>query len=378
MSIIGFMPLRAGSKGIKNKNIYPILGKPLAYWVLSAIEKSTEINQVVVAIDSLELENVIKSFGFSKVMLYRRKDENARDDSPTIDVVLEYLSSEECVTGCDAFCLFQATSPLLTSDEIDKFVQTYYNSSEDSSFSGVELKRVCWTQNGEPILHDIKHRKRREDLDKIVIENGAMYINSIENILENKSLLSGRIKPYIMPEETITEIDEYGDIGVVEHILKKRIKPDINDFKMFLTDCDGVLTDGGMYYSESGESFKKFNTLDGMGISLIKNLGLKAGIVTSENTNFAKARAEKLNIECYLNVKDKYGFVKNLASQFGVSLKQIIYIGDDINDLELLKSVGFSACPANAQRIIKNNVSYISNFNGGSGALRDIINFLLD
>lgn len=370
--ITAFVPARGGSKGIKNKNIYPVAGKPLIYWVLKALSNCKKIDKIVVATDCEKIKQTVLNFQFENLEIFDRSEQNAQDNSPTIDVIMEYIDNVK-----DYLLLVQPTSPLLKSEDIYNFINNYETHNFDCSFSCVEFGRVCWSPDGKPLCHEITVRQRRQNMNKILVENGAMYINSVENIKREKSVLCGSALPFIMPYETITEIDELKDVEIVEKILKKRIKPQLDKYKIFLMDCDGVLTDGGMYYSENGEALKKFNTNDGAGISQIKQK-LYTAIVTGESTEFAKQRAKKLGIDCYSSIKDKLACVKEIAKKFNTDISKVIYIGDDLNDLEVIENVGFSACPFNAQPIIKNNVNYITNLSGGSGAVRELIDFILD
>ena len=375
MSKIAFIPARGNSKGIKDKNIALLAGKPLIYWVCNSLQNS-KIDKIIVATDSQTIKDTVLSFNFNKLEVYDRDPQNAQDSSPTIDVVIEYFD-KNTHNDNDIFCLVQTTSPLLTTEDIDNVLELQKSST--SVFSGVKFPRMCWTQNGQPINHSLKNRKRRQDMDDdIVVENGAIYCNTIKEIKESNALLSGTIKPYIMPYETITEIDEPNDLITVEHILKQKIKPNLLDFKALITDCDGVLTDGGMYYSEEGEALKKFNTNDGMGLKLIQGKNLYVSIVTGENTKFAIERAKKLNIDCYAGIHNKLEKIKEIAKNKNIKLSEIIYIGDDLNDLDVIKNVGYSACPNNAQIEIKKHVNYISRTTGGNGAVREIINFLIE
>ena len=117
--------------------------------------------------------------------------------------------------------------------------------------------------------------------------------------------------------------------------------------RLFATDVDGVLTDAGMYYGESGDEWKKFNTRDGMGIKLLHKAGIITAIVTQERTKLVARRAEKLAIpELHQGVMDKLTVIREMAARHGLSLQHVAYIGDDVNDLEALKAVGFSASPA--------------------------------
>ena len=153
----------------------------------------------------------------------------------------------------------------------------------------------------------------------------------------------------------------------------------LRGIKLFATDVDGVLTDAGMYYGESGDEWKKFNTRDGMGIKLLQRAGVITAIVTQERTKLVARRAEKLAIpELHQGVMDKLSCVREMAARHGITLSQVAYIGDDINDLETLKAVGFSATPADGMPKVTAVVDYICRKKGGEGAVREIIEMILD
>jgi 3-deoxy-D-manno-octulosonate 8-phosphate phosphatase (KDO 8-P phosphatase) len=152
----------------------------------------------------------------------------------------------------------------------------------------------------------------------------------------------------------------------------------LSQIRLFATDVDGVLTDAGMYYSETGDEWKKFNTRDGMGIKLLQRAGIITAIVTQERTKLVARRAEKLAIpELHQGVMDKLTVIREMADRHGLSLKQVAYIGDDVNDLEALKAVGFSASPADGLPAIVAAVDYVCRKKGGEGAVREIIEMIL-
>jgi YrbI family 3-deoxy-D-manno-octulosonate 8-phosphate phosphatase len=133
-----------------------------------------------------------------------------------------------------------------------------------------------------------------------------------------------------------------------------------------------------MYYSESGDEWKKFNTRDGMGIKLLQRVGIITAIVTQERTKLVTRRAEKLAIpELHQGAMDKLTVIREMAARHGLSLKQVAYIGDDINDLEALKEVGFSATPADGMPQIAAAVDYVCQKKGGEGAVREIVEMIL-
>lgn len=158
----------------------------------------------------------------------------------------------------------------------------------------------------------------------------------------------------------------------------KSFSATLRRIRLFATDVDGVLTDAGMYYSETGDELKKFNTRDGMGIKLLQRAGLVTAIVTQERTKLVARRAEKLAIpELHQGVMDKLAVIQEMAVRHGVSLDQVAYMGDDVNDLAALKAVGFSAAPADGLSEVLAAVDYVCRNKGGEGAVREVVEMIL-
>lgn len=220
---IAFIPVRGGSKSIPLKNIKPINGKPLVYWTAKAACEANCVDKVIIATDSKEIKDIVLSFGFPKLEVYDRDPQNAQDTSSTESVMLEYIEKANLAPK-DKFILIQATSPLLKSEHVNEMYNTLQNSDADSIFSAVREKQFHWieTPNGvQPINYDYKNRPRRQDFQGILAENGACYINSVENILQDKCRLSGKIITYEMPAETAYEIDEESDWLIIEELMRK-------------------------------------------------------------------------------------------------------------------------------------------------------------
>lgn len=144
--------------------------------------------------------------------------------------------------------------------------------------------------------------------------------------------------------------------------------------KLILTDIDGVWTDGGMYYDNGGNELKKFNTFDSAGVLLARMVGIETAIVTGEDTLIVKRRAEKLGIDLlYMGVKDKVKVAREIAAKRKVDLSEMAYIGDDLNDIELLKMVGLSAAPAQSPKYVSDVVDWQMQLNGGEGVFREFV-----
>lgn len=148
--------------------------------------------------------------------------------------------------------------------------------------------------------------------------------------------------------------------------------------KLVITDIDGVWTDGGMYYSPEGDIMKRFSVKDGWGVLFLKAAGIPLAIMTGEDSQLVKRRAEKLKLKyCFLNVQDKVQCACRLCSELGITLADVAFIGDDLNDLPLLRRVGFSASPSNTPEYVKREVSFVTQAHGGYGAFREFVEKIL-
>ena len=378
---LAFIPVRCGSKSIPLKNIKKFCGRPLVFWNVEALQNAKNIDKIVVATDCDKIKETVRGFGFDKVEIYDRESGNANDTSSTESVMLEYLNKRPMADD-DLFFLVQATSPMTLTEDFENAEKKLKSEKADSLLTCVRTKRFFWNEDGTPVNYDYRHRPRRQDFDGMLMENGAFYINTVCNILRDRNRLSGKIAVYEMPEYTAVEIDEEDDWHQAErlmykYVLSKRPKKSI---KLFLSDVDGVLTDAGMYYSENGDELKKFNTHDGKAFELLRNAGIKTGLITSENTKIVERRAKKLKIDHLYQGKEHGGKLeaaKKICEVEGVTLEETAYIGDDINCKELLESVGFAACPADAVDDIKRipNIIVLTQ-KGGNGAVREFVEIL--
>ena len=381
--VIAFIAVRGGSKSIPLKNIKPFCGKPLVCWNIEALEQCQDVDEIIVATDSDKIEDVVASQSYKKTKVYRRSAENACDTASTESVMLEYINYAK-LPADDIFMLVQATSPLTETVHFTEALGMYGKGGYDSILTCVRNYRFFWNADGTSMNYDYMNRPRRQNFDGMLMENGAFYINTVENILASCNRLSGKIGIYEMPEYTATEIDEPDDWIVLENLMRKHVlskqKPEKKTIKLFLSDVDGTLTDGGMYYSESGDELKKFNTRDGMGFQLLREAGIKTGIITSEDTHIVVNRAKKLKVDFLHQGKRNGGKVvvaKEICGQLGITLDEVAYIGDDINCMELLEAVGVKACPGDACEEVKDIPGMmVMKKNGGEGCVREFIEII--
>jgi len=437
---VAFIPVRGGSKSIPLKNIKEIGGKPLVYWTVKAACDCSKIDKVYIATDSEKIKEVVEGFGFSKASVIGRSAESATDTASTEFVMLEFAekydfdnivliqATSPLLRGSDLDRGFEIFNEDNVDSVLSGVLQKRFN---------WEVSEDGFTK---PINYDVYNRKRRQDFDGYYTENGAFYITSKELLLKSKNRISGNIKMVPMCEESFFEIDEPSDFAIIEKLMERVgvcdssqvtvtdsnnqaghngsgeaqnascnaeagyrcsgevQKNDCNrefgefympgtlkegtvipEIKMFLTDCDGCLTDGGMFYSEEGDELKKFFAKDGLGIRLISEAGVLTGIVTGEMRELNFRRFSKLKMDIYEpGCKTKGDTLRMLSEKYNVPLENICYVGDDLNDMSAVIVAGFACCPADAVEAVKEKAHYIASKDGGRGAVREVIDLVLE
>jgi N-acylneuraminate cytidylyltransferase len=379
MKKVAIIPLRKGSKGIPGKNKKKMLGRPLFAWALGSAVFS-DLDEIYIFTDDQEiLDFIVREYHWtSKVKGMLRSDENANDTASTESAMLEFAKNVQY--DFDILCLLQATSPMTTSEDINKALELISKENYNSALSVVKTHRFTWSPAGTPQNYDVFNRPRRQDFEGLHIENGAVYATTKESFMQSKNRMSGTIGLVEMPEETLTEIDSLTDWEIIEKLLAERqIKQKKqNRINYLVLDVDGVFTDGCVYYSKEGEALKKFDMRDGMGLEILRQFGVQVVIMTSENSELVAQRMKKLQIQhVFLGVKDKYALLQNFIREHKTSWGDLAYIGDDVNDLANLCTVGWSLTPNDATEAVKPFVDVILNHEAANGAIREACEWIM-
>jgi YrbI family 3-deoxy-D-manno-octulosonate 8-phosphate phosphatase len=379
MKKIGVIPLRKDSKGIPGKNKKKMVGRPLFSWVLTEAIFSNLDAVYVFTNDTEIIRYVEREYSWTnKVFALLRNEENANDTASTESTMMEF--SEKINHEYAVLCLLQATSPLTLAADINNVLDKITTEKFDTALSVVKTHRFTWNSDGTPQNYDVFNRPRRQDFEGLLIENGAVYATKKELFLNSKNRVSGTIGLVEMPEETLMEIDSLSDWNIVENLLMERQKAMKTNQRIqyLVLDVDGVFTDGGVYYDEAGEMAKKFDMRDGMGLEILRENNVEVITLTSENSKLVAQRMVKLQIkEAFFGVKDKYSFLKQFLATKNSSFGAVAYVGDDVNDLTNICSVGWSFAPANATAIIKLNADFVLGNASGSGAIREVCETIL-
>lgn len=368
--ILGVIPARGGSKGLPRKNIRFIAGFPLIYWTIQAAKQSELLDDFVVSTDDKEIAEYARLYGASVI---DRPEYLAQDDTTTLAVLGHVISCQHC----DSVVVLQPTSPLRNPDTIDGCITEYKRGGYDTLATGYYTKIIEYGTH---------QNLRRQDIPGFFYDDGNVYIIA-RSVIENGRWYGDKICKKVIDPDLNVEIDDEATFTMTEALLSGRLQShrQKNGFferlakvKVLIMDVDGVLTDGGMYYADSGDEMKKFNTHDGMGIAMVKKAGIATALITSENTKIVFNRAKKLSVDhVYAGAADKTAALEKVLKSEHCSLDEVIYIGDDLNDLAVMQIVGVAVTVPGATDAVKKIAQYVTKREGGSGAVREVCDLIL-
>jgi len=373
--IVGLIPLRGGSKRIPYKNIREIAGKPLAYWACRAARESRSIDEIYISTEDSRIREVVESLHLG-VKVIERPIGLANDRTTTDAVMLDFMGK----VAFDLLVTIQATSPLTTAQDLDSAIDQFSHESCDSLLTGVVVKRFFWTLDGLPLNYDFRHRPFSQDFPGSLMENGAFYITKRAVLKQYGNRLGGKIGVYVMPPATAMELDYPDDWPEVEELLirsQSSIREKIGQVEIILSDFDGVWTDNRVCSDGSGGETVKCSKEDSLGLDLFRERSnIPLLVVSKERNDIVRRRCEKLRLPLLDSIDHKFGAIGKELARRNLSWSQACYVGNDVNDLECIRTAGLSFCPADARREIKSQVDYVLSHAGGDGAIREMLELL--
>jgi N-acylneuraminate cytidylyltransferase len=368
--VLGVIPARGGSKGLPRKNILPIAGFPLIYWSIQAAKRSKLLDDYVVSTDDQEIAAIAHSYG---ARVIDRPAHLGQDDTTTLAVLQHVISSQ----ACDAVAVLQPTSPLRNADTIDNCIREFQNGDYDTLATGYYTKIIEYGTH---------QNLRRQDIPGFFYDDGNVYIIS-KSVIQSNRWHGDRICKKVLDAELNVEIDDEVTFISTEALMLNRLQNGrqsvdfydrLANIKVLAMDVDGVLTDAGMYVSAHGDELKKFNTRDGMGIARVKKAGISTAFITSENSEIVSRRARKLSIDhVYLGVSDKSAALDSIIEKEGCSSDEIAYIGDDLNDFDVMRKAGVAVTVPDADNAIKKIAHFVTKHRGGDGAVRELCDLII-
>lgn len=385
MTTLAIIPARGGSKGILGKNLLPFCGKPLLAWSIEQALRSKYIKSVYVSSDDDEILKVAESYGAIGI---KRPKELATDTSTSEEALLHALNYIEAGSDqrIDVVVFLQATSPVRKTEDIDNAIEKFLSEGADSLFSAAVLEDFCiWgfrDNRLESITFNHRNRGLRQDREPSYLENGSIYIFKPEILRKYNNRLGGKIVMYSMEYWKSFEIDKIEDIEICEYfmknkILKKQSRINIKDIQLIVYDFDGVMTNNKVIVFEDGRESIVANRSDGLGVEILKKRGISQIILSTESNDVVRARAKKLNLSVIYACKDKKRTLIEYCKKKGYNLSKVVYVGNDINDLEAMEVVGYPIAPADAHIEIKKIAKIVTKARGGNGVIREVVDFII-
>lgn len=384
MNTICIIPARGGSKGIPKKNTLEFCGKPLVVWSIEQAKASQYIKNVYVSSDDKEILKISEESG---AITIERPKKLATDSSTSEEALLHAIDHIQKLSKdkIDAVVFLQATSPLRTSEDIDNAMKLFISEKADSLFSAAEIEDfLMWEflqDEYRSVTYDYTNRGRRQDRKPYYLEHGSIYIFKPEIIEKHNNRLGGKIVLYIMDYWKSHQIDKTEDLEICEYfmrkkILNKKLEIDVKNVRLIVYDFDGVLTDNRIFLDEKGIESVMLNRADGLAIEILKKLGVNQIILSTETNRVVEKRANKLGILALIGIENKKETLLAYCQENDIPVENVIYIGNDLNDLEAMKIVGYPVCPSDASIEIKNISKIILDSPGGAGVVRELTEYI--
>lgn len=372
--LICVIPARGGSKGIKNKNLRKVNGIPLIARSILTSKQSKYIGQVYVSSDSDQILRVAEQYG---ALTHKRRSEAASDNASTEDALKDFIGSLPEIPK--ELIYLQTTSCFTKSTELDQAIEIFFEDTKiDMLFSARKFHSFLWRKNRDSaafsgVNHDNElPRKRRQALDvEEVLEDGGFYVMRTRQLLQTENRYAGVCVPFISSLPIIPEIDDVEDLELscflANYFDKSKIKLNLDTL---FCDFDGVLTDDHVYIDTNGNETVKCTRADGMGCQLLTKKNIDVIILSSEENEVVKRRADKMKIKCFHNVKNKERFISEYTAKYKLDMNLVGFIGNDLNDLEALRTVGVPMITKDAAIELKKEGFRMLDVYGGEGVLR--------
>lgn len=401
--VLAIVQARGGSRGLPNKNLRHLHGHPLvAYSVASALQ-ATRVTRTIVSTDSDAIAEVAGAYGAEAP--FRRPASLAEDDTPDFPLfehALDWLWEHQRYRP-EIVVQLRPTSPLRPRGLIDRAVALLQSDRQADCVRSVTIPRQTpykmWRsqEDGylEPLLQsDIPeaYNMPRQRLPGVLWQTGHVDAIWTRTILEQRSLTGRTLRPITVDANYCIDIDSAGDLEAASRAmvsgsldidmpscatgpLPGRTLPSTID--LLVLDFDGVLTDNRVLVFSDGQEAVTCDRGDGLGLSRLRELGIPVVVLSAEANSVVASRCRKLGLECLQGVEDKLAALNRLASERGARLSNMVYVGNDVNDLACLKAVGCAVVPADAHAAVHRHAHIVLARAGGRGAVRELCDLII-
>lgn len=399
--ILALIPARGGSKGIPRKNIRTFAGYPLIAWSIAAAQQASYLIRVIVSTDDEEIAAVARKYGAETPFL--RPAEFAQDqttDLPVFEHAIQWLEEKEDYSP-EIVIQLRPTSPIRPKDCVDNAVKILMEHEDADCVRGVvsagQNPHKMWRFAGEgqpmkPLL-DVEgmaepYNAPRQILPPVYWQTGHIDAIRAATIKQKKSLTGDVIYPLVIDPRYTVDIDTLSDWakyealansepGIVTPGRAKRQMPEKID--LILSDFDGVITDNRVWIDEEGTEFVAAYRSDSLRLKELGNYGIEVMILSSEPNRVVEARAKKMGVKAIhgIGVHDKGRVLRDVLEQKNIPAANVVYVGNDLNDLSCFEVAGWSVAVADAYPDVIRAADYVLSRTGGHGALRELIDLIL-
>ncbi len=399
--ILALIPARGGSKGILRKNIRNFAGYPLIAWSIAAAKQASCVTRVIVSTDDEEIAAVARQYGAETPFL--RPSELAQDqttDLPVFEHALKWLEESESYQPAIVIQL-RPTSPIRPKDCVDSAVKILLEYEDADCVRGVvpavQNPHKMWHFVGEaqpmqPLLQvdgiAEPYNAPRQILPPVYWQTGHIDAIRVSTIVQKKSLTGDVIYPLVIDPRYTVDIDNLSDwvkyealatsgLEIVTPGKMKRPMPEKID--LIISDFDGVITDNRVWVDQHGTEFVAAYRSDSIGVQALRTIGLEVLILSSEPNRVVEARARKMGVQVIhgVGIHDKGRVMREVLEQKNIKAENVIYVGNDLNDLPCFEVAGWAVAVADAYPEVIRAADFVLSKAGGHGALRELCDLLL-
>lgn len=382
--VLAVIPARGGSKGIPGKNVRMVGGKPLIAHTIGAIREAGQVSRVVVSTDDEGIADVARAWGAEVVA---RPAEISGDLAKSEDAVLHALDVLRAEGySPDIVLLVQCTSPLTTAADVDGTVSALVEQGADTAVAVAPFHYFLWGRDdaGEAVAinHEKTVRLMRQERRPEFIETGAVYAMRVAGFREHRHRFFGKTVLHETPAENRLEIDDPEDLVLAEQMLRLRgaTPGTVGIPRMpaaIVFDFDGVMTDDRVFVDQDGRESVVCSRRDGMGIEMLRAMGMPMVVISKEVNGVVAARCRKLRLDVHHGIENKLELLRSWLEEHGLDARDCLFVGNDINDLECMRHVGMSAAPRDAHPAALAVATVVLDADGGRGAVRALADAIL-
>jgi N-acylneuraminate cytidylyltransferase len=400
-NILALIPARGGSKGIPRKNIRLFAGYPLIAWSIAAAKQSDLVTRIIVSTDDEEIAAIAREWGAETPFL--RPSEFAQDKSTDLPVFEHALKWLEDVEGYrpDVILQLRPTSPIRPRTLVDDAIRILLDHADADCVRGVvpaaQNPFKMWRFNGEgkplkPLLEvdgiDEPYNAPRQILPPVYWQTGHIDAIRDSTIAQKKSLTGDVIYPLLIDPKYTVDIDNLSDWAKYEALVysglemvspgkSRRAMP--ATIKLIICDFDGVITDNLVITDQDGKESVVASRGDSMFIKQLREKGVEVMILSSEANPVVMTRAKKMKVEAIHNVgmQDKGRVMREVLEQKNVKAENVIYVGNDLNDLPCFEIGGWNVAVADAYPEVIRAADHVLTKTGGHGAVRELCELVL-